>query len=526
MKKITLFLIALLTVSTLAMAQSKLYVYQADGTRTEFIAANVDSITISKNGETPDHDVNANGHEYVDLGLPSGNLWATCNVGANAPEEAGDYFAWGETEAKDAYHYATYKWYNLSNSKYTKYCIRAEYGEVDNRTIIELLDDAANVNWGGNWRLPSREDMIELQEKCTWEFTSIKNVPGYKIKSKVNQNSIFLPAVGYYKNSEKIEDGLYGYYRTSSLSDYQSLALYLYFNSDAVSRTESLARCFGMTIRPVLSKNFSYEIKFDGNGDTGVGTMPTTLVQYAELFNIPNNNFSKQGCEFIGWNTKSDGTGIAYKNQDAFSVVSSLTLYAQWYKTETTVAHEYVDLGLSVKWATCNIGANKPEEAGYYFAWGETKPKAIYDLTTHKWCNGTPYSYTKYCLSSTYGTVDNKKNLESLDDAAVVNWGGNWRMPTYAELKELYEQCSWIYVTQNGVKGYRVTGPNGNSIFLPFTGYKDGSVHKTVSSKYWSNEVRGIYSYLASCLDVMSNNKIEIQGSHRYGGLPIRPVLP
>jgi hypothetical protein len=527
MKKITLFLIAMLAVSTLSMAKSKLYVYQIDGSRTEFLADNVDFIAIGEDSDLPDYDVNANGHQYVDLGLPSGNLWATCNVGANTPEEAGDYFAWGETEVKDAYHYGTYKWYNLSASKYTKYCIRAEYGEIDNRTIIELLDDAANVNWGGNWRLPSREDMIELQENCTWEFTSIKNVPGYKIKSKVNLNSIFLPAVGYYKGSEKVEDGLYGYYRTSSLSDYQSLAFYLYFNSDAVSRTESLARCFGMTIRPVLSKNFSYEIKFDGNGATGVGTMPTTLVQYAELFNIPNNNFSKQGCEFIGWNTKPDGTGVAYKKQDAFSVVSSLTLYAQWYKSETNVTHEYVDLGLSVKWATCNIGASKPEDSGYYFAWGETKPKEIYDLTTHKWCNGTYNSYTKYCTESKNGTVDNKVTLESLDDAANVNWGGNWRMPSQEELNELLTQCTWRWQTQNGVNGYTVTGPSGNSIFLPAVGTKNGSEVKSsgFSCEYWSRTVRKYASYLAYYLDLSSNRR-EVGDTYRYIGCPIRPVLP
>ena len=95
--------------------------------------------------------------------------------------------------------------------------------------------------------------------------------------------------------------------------------------------------------------------------------------------------------------------------------------------------HEYVDLGLSVKWATCNVGADSPEEYGYHFAWGETSPKTTYNWSTYKYCNGDEYSMTKYCDDS-FGTVDNKTTLELSDDAARVNWGGKWRMPTRAEI--------------------------------------------------------------------------------------------
>ena len=108
----------------------------------------------------------------------------------------------------------------------------------------------------------------------------------------------------------------------------------------------------------------------------------------------------------------------------------------------TENGHEYVNLGLSVKWATCNVGASSPEEYGDYFAWGEVEPKSIYDFSTYKYCNGSETTLTKYNYSSSYGTVDNKTTLELSDDAARANWGGSWRMPTDAELTELREQCT------------------------------------------------------------------------------------
>ena len=154
--------------------------------------------------------------------------------------------------------------------------------------------------------------------------------------------------------------------------------------------------------------------------------------------------------------------------------------------------HEYVDLGLSVKWATCNVGASKPEEYGDYFAWGETQPKSTYNWSTYKYCNGSYNTLTKYNNSSSYGTVDNKTQLELSDDAARANWGGSWRMPTRAEQGELRENCTWTWTTQNGVNGYKVTSKkNGNSIFLPAAGYRDVSSLSNAGSlgNYWSSSL-------------------------------------
>ncbi|MBR5532185.1 MAG: T9SS C-terminal target domain-containing protein, partial [Bacteroidales bacterium] len=130
-------------------------------------------------------------NEYVDLGLPSGIKWATCNVGANSPEDYGDYFAWGETEPKDYYDWSTYKYCNGSYDIMTKYFTDSDYGTVDNKTTLELTDDAAHVNWGGNWRMPTKAEQDELRntDNCTWEWTTLNGVEGYKVISKKNGNS-------------------------------------------------------------------------------------------------------------------------------------------------------------------------------------------------------------------------------------------------------------------------------------------------------------------------------------------------
>ena len=190
--------------------------------------------------------------------------------------------------------------------------------------------------------------------------------------------------------------------------------------------------------------------------------------------------------------------------------------------------HAYVDLGLSVKWATCNVGADSPEEYGDYFAWGETEPKDYYDWSTYKWCNGSEYTLTKYCNDSYYGTVDNKTVLEASDDAACANWGGSWRTPTMAEQEELYEQCTWRWTIQNGVNGYKVTSnKNGKSIFLPAAGYRgDSSLYDAGSrGRYWSSSV--VFNGTTIPFHVPTWELSDCGGWRdgvRYHGQSVRPV--
>ena len=203
-----------------------------------------------------------NGHEWVDLGLPSGTKWATCNVGATKPEEYGDYYAWGETTTKSSYSYDNYKWSNDGYNTFTKYNTSSDYGTVDNKTVLELADDAARANWGGAWRMPTDAEWTELRENCTWTWTIKNGVNGYEVKSEANGNSIFLPAAGYrlddlfgagYRYGDDLNDaGDVGYYWSSSLyTDYPYLAWGVFFGSDYVSRYDNFRYC-GQSVRPVL----------------------------------------------------------------------------------------------------------------------------------------------------------------------------------------------------------------------------------------------------------------------------------
>ena len=192
---------------------------------------------------------------------------------------------------------------------------------------------------------------------------------------------------------------------------------------------------------------------------------------------------------------------------------------------------EPVDLGLpsGLKWATCNIGAESPEDYGYYFAWGEVEPDSSYNWPDYKWCKGKQKTFTKYCTCRDEGTVDNKTVLEDADDAAVVNWGGSWRMPTEEEMRELVDNCTWTWTSQNGVAGSLATGPNGNSIFFPVGGYKLFDRLEGAESGFYYSKSLEIFSYCsssgASNLQVMSS-RTGVGGCTRMNGTAIRPVCP
>ena len=332
-------------------------------------------------------------HEYVDLGLPSGTLWATCNVGANAPEEYGDYFAWGETSPKDVYNWSTYQHYE---------------------------GDAATANWGDEWRMPTKEEWQELLDNTANKWTTQNGVNG-RLFTGSNGNSLFLPAAGFRWDDALNYAGSYGYYWSSSLdTDSQNDAWLFDLYSDYYGMY-SLYRGYGQSVRAVRSASA---------GDD----------------------------------------------------------------------HAYIDLGLpsGLLWATCNVGANAPEEYGDYFAWGETQPKEIYNWSTYKYCMGGSYTLTKYCNDPHYGYngfTDNLTILLPEDDAATANWGDEWRMPTKEEWEELLDNTTVTWTQQNGVNGRLFTGNNGNSLFLPAAGYRGSSELYDVGSDgyYWSSLLDTFY---------------------------------
>ena len=224
---------------------------------------------------------------------------------------------------------------------------------------------------------------------------------------------------------------------------------------------------------------------------------------------------------------------VYYEVSNVFSTVVVTGNYSfitakKGEKPNPTVTPEYVDLGLpsGVKWATFNVGATKPEEYGDYFAWGETEPKELYDWSTYKWCDGSYNTLTKYNTDSEYGVVDNKKILESSDDVAYVNWGGNWRMPSVDEWNELLSHCSLKWEERNGVSGVvLVSVQNGNSLFLPAAGvyhYNNGLISQNTEGYYRTNsldESRGTIS-----LGFSYTGSINWYANDRCFGQPVRPV--
>lgn len=185
----------------------------------------------------------------VDLGLSVN--WACCNVGANAPEELGGYYAWGETEEKNDYSRENYKWYK--GGEFTKYCTDTDQGLVDNKIVLEPEDDVAHVKWGGNWRMPSHEEMNELIDKCSWKWTTYNGIEGY-IVTGPNSNSIFLPAAAFIRGEEKWAKILVGQYNTASLDTDEPISnICLMFRSGFIT-TDSDNRIYGCSVRPVCDK--------------------------------------------------------------------------------------------------------------------------------------------------------------------------------------------------------------------------------------------------------------------------------
>lgn len=248
MRKILLTLTALcLTLFTQAQNTETMYIYYSDGMIEQVEVASIDSITFALPPTTPESVTDG---LAIDLGLPSGIKWASHNVGATSPEEYGGYYAWGETEEKSNYYWDSYKHSSGISSTFTKYNGESDYGTVDNKTVLDLEDDVAHVKWGGNWRMPTKDEQDELATECTWKWTTLNGVNGYKVIGP-NGNSIFLPAAGYYSFTDFYDGDSYGYYWSSSLSNiYPTSAIDLYFNKYYFDYNYD-SRYQGQSVRPV-----------------------------------------------------------------------------------------------------------------------------------------------------------------------------------------------------------------------------------------------------------------------------------
>ena len=254
MKKFTLLIVSMLMVTLLAMAQIKFIVYKADGSTIELLATEVDSIGFEGNSikpDTPDSPdtPNANGHEYVDLGLPSGTLWATMNVGATSAVDYGYYFCWGETTPRTTeYKVSDYKLYegqslDINNDSHFSIFVEGikKYSEKDKKTVLEYEDDAARANWGGDWRMPTFKELEELVMNCIIDNIQKNGKEYYRFTSIKNNQSIILPMSGAYMNLSQDgpyfaqygidEEGLYWSSEICDDSEWNGYLSYVYSSS-------------------------------------------------------------------------------------------------------------------------------------------------------------------------------------------------------------------------------------------------------------------------------------------------------
>ncbi|MBO7588457.1 MAG: hypothetical protein J6T18_03415 [Bacteroidaceae bacterium] len=374
--------------------------------------------------------------EKVDLGIP-GVLFASCNLGADSPEQLGDLYAWGETQPKTTFSLSNYEYYNSSTNAWKGL----------KNDISGTQYDAATAVLSEGWHMPNK-DVMSIMSYCYYsghvKRIYYQGVFGYLVIGfgLYRDNAIFLP--------ESLD---YSYWTSTKYDDESAMALTINFPEvePDITKVERYCGCY---IRPVY------------------GT-----------------------CEY---------------------------------------PMEYVDLGLSVKWATCNIGACLPELFGDYYAWGETETKSNYDWSTYKWCNGSYNTLTKYNTRSGYGTVDNKTVLDPEDDVAHVKWGGDWRLPTKEELDELSNNCTWTWYSSGnsefgGVAGCKVTskksGYTDRFIFLPAAGCRDETGLDGAGSygHYWSSSFSTDYSSLAWGIYF---GGVEVDSSNRSCGRSVRPVCP
>ena len=404
----------------------------------------------------------------IDLGLPSGTKWACCNVGASKPEDYGGYFAWGETENKTIYDWNTY--IHCVGTEETCHNIGSD--------IAGTKNDVVHVKWAGSWVMPSLDQIEELLDNCTYKWTTVNGVKGGKFTSKNNGFSIFLPAAGYRWNIGLYSVGSDGCCWSST--QYPSSSNYSYdfcFGSDKAYKSYDY-RNLGRTVRPVLSSPQFSQFQQMQNGSS------RTLIDEISLDQSNNSN----------------GTTISLCPDDHHP--------------------HMIDLGLpsGTKWACCNVGTEKPEGYGGYYAWGETETKMTYDWKTYIHCNGT--SETCHNIGS---DISSSKN-----DVAHVKCGGNWQMPSLDQIKELLDNCSYKWTTVNGINGQIFTSKkNGANIFLPAAGYIWGDGLNGLGSfgGYWSS-IQGLsISYCAYGLCFSSKIAYWSSDDERYGGHTVRMVI-
>jgi hypothetical protein len=450
-------------------------------------------------------------YESVDLGLSV--KWAACNVGTTSPEGYGSLYAWGETSAKDGFTQSNYKYYSSG-------------GYTDIGTDISGTDcDAARANWGDHWRMPTSAEMQELCDSCTWTWIYQNSVAGMKVTGK-NGNSIFLPAAGFKMDISFGIQGRVGEYWSSTLSASSDAAIDLLLSKDGShSWNNNTARYAGLSIRPVRDLDVITDTvtAVYSTGATLAGSVAgnsKSTLSMGMIYGTASTLSAASGTKVAGSSTSygtytvdlrtlSASTTYYYR---AYALCKNIYTYGE-VKSFTTPAYDAagdaIDLGLSVRWASCNVGAASPEGYGGCYGWADPS-----GLKTSTNVDDYPRANPPSRISGTEY------------DIARAKWGVSWRMPTKAEEQELIDSCTWTWTTQNGVNGYKVAGKNGNSIFLPAAGLRNGTDMHYVGTGgyYWSGTLNGsdanraYYSYFGS-------DYHNVGAYDRSYGFSVRPIF-
>ncbi len=374
------------------------------------------------------------GYQWVDLGLPSGIKWASCNVGAEKPEDYGNYYAWGEVLPKEDYSWATYKYANGNYNKLTKYCNQASFGAngfIDNKTTLDPEDDAAYMNWGGSWRMPTYAEWLELLNYCTWTWTTQNGINGYQVASKTNSNSIFLPAAGYRAGTNLNRVGSYGYYWTPSHNKYiPDEAWDNYFDSDNANKGNSYYRAGGQSVRPVCpstSTQSSAEDNFTtltlyANGCESANVIKCNSGQKINVSAIPDKH-----RHFVRW---TDGNT---DNPRLVTVTQDMTMTAEFAYNQYTISTEVNDAecgsvsgGITADYLS-EVTLTATANYGYHFArwqdWNTDNPRTVQvlgDATYSAVFEKNTYTITAQSANDIQGYVSAPYQAEYLDQVSLT----------------------------------------------------------------------------------------------------------
>ena len=502
----------------------------------------------------------------VDMGLSV--QWGSCNIGANKPEEYGEYYTYGGTRTKPAY----------SRDNYLPYDGNMLDEMTEDGKTLAIENDIANVVLGGKWRIPTAEEWDELIKCCDSRVVSVNGVKGIEMKSRITGQRIILPAAGYREGTDLMDNGEKGFFWTSSRSVGKKSMMGFYDKKSC-----ALFACDphkGLSVRPVYGeqglaaeqieegvnpqggskKNLldrkpeSHKKEESQSASSGHKQKPEAKTEHisstSELMSPPTEKQPEPRGD-VTVNTTPTGAQIWMDGVNTgratpctleslpvgeHRLILKMGGYSDKIVTvmvkegeKLTVDSSFpntADLGLSVLWAAYNVGASRPEQYGRYYAWGETVEKTNYNWSSYSLCTGGFDKLTKYCNNWSYGQVDSKYTLEKTDDAACSSMKNGWRTPTDTEWAELINNCTFKWMKISGTSGFLVTSNiNGNSIFLPAAGNKSNNAASNVGvgGYYWTASVNP-KNPSGATYAMFDYTGIELKQVQRGNGLTIRAV--